>query len=731
MCNLSKRGSRTVISYLAFLFLFVPFFAKSGPVIFTNEFEKTPFGRKLEVLVDSTGALNATNIVCQGKFVASHSDVPIFFLNDKTLWSRFSVTNRSKDADIFFSINYFNISRITLYHLNDRGLLDSLSETGNGQSFYSRPYDYLDYNFKLHLLPGQTGTYYFKVKSSHPIELAASLRTFKEIVAAHSSQALIIAGYLGVIISILLYNLFLFFATRDRSYFVYVLYLFALAAALLTLSGWSFKYLWPNYPNLNDFAVILTTSVATIAAISFAIHFLRTSTYLPKIHKFLLVIVGINTITILLSFTPFKTVAYQILNFSGIVFGVTLIYVSAAIYRKGYRPALYYLLAWSAFLVGLIIVVLRNINLLPTNNFTIYVLYAGSAIEAILLSIALADKITLLRRENELSQAEALRVSKENERLVKEQNVVLERKVAERTEELQEANDQVTLSYKNLKDAQIQLVEAEKMASLGQLTAGIAHEINNPINFVKSNIKPLQLDFNDLIEIIDEYEKLHVKDIDEISEHLKGIDLLKKDIGLDFVKEEITSLMKGIENGAERTAEIVRGLRNFSRLDESMIKTVDIHEGIDSTLILLRSNIPAYITIVKDYKANGNIECYPGKLNQVFMNIVSNAMQAIKAKPHKTNDESIVIWTKDISDKQIEIGIKDTGTGMSDEIKHRIFDPFFTTKDVGEGTGLGLAIVFKIVQEHHGKIEVISSEGNGAEFKLILSDAIPVKQIII
>jgi two-component system NtrC family sensor kinase len=248
---------------------------------------------------------------------------------------------------------------------------------------------------------------------------------------------------------------------------------------------------------------------------------------------------------------------------------------------------------------------------------------------------------------------------------------------------------------------------------------------------VKSNIKPLQLDFNDLIEIIDEYEKLHVKDIDEISEHLKGIDLLKKDIGLDFVKEEITSLMKGIENGAERTAEIVRGLRNFSRLDESMIKTVDIHEGIDSTLILLRSNIPAYITIVKDYKANGNIECYPGKLNQVFMNIVSNAMQAIKAKPHKTNDESIVIWTKDISDKQIEIGIKDTGTGMSDEIKHRIFDPFFTTKDVGEGTGLGLAIVFKIVQEHHGKIEVISSEGYGAEFKLILSDTILVKQIII
>jgi two-component system NtrC family sensor kinase len=161
--------------------------------------------------------------------------------------------------------------------------------------------------------------------------------------------------------------------------------------------------------------------------------------------------------------------------------------------------------------------------------------------------------------------------------------------VAERTEELQSSNSNLSSALQDLKDTQIQLVEAEKMASLGQLTAGIAHEINNPINFVKSNIKPLQLDIKDLIEVIDEYGKLHGSENADITAKLAGIEKLKKEIDLDYVKNEIESLMKGIQDGAERTAEIVLGLRNFSRLDESEIKIVNIHEGLDSTLILLKN----------------------------------------------------------------------------------------------------------------------------------------------
>lgn len=161
-----------------------------------------------------------------------------------------------------------------------------------------------------------------------------------------------------------------------------------------------------------------------------------------------------------------------------------------------------------------------------------------------------------------------------------------------------------------------------------------------------------------------------------------------------------------------------------------MIKTVNIHEGIDSTLILLRSNIPANITVVKEYNADGTIECYPGKLNQVFMNILSNAIHAVKAKENMSSDEKIIITTNRVVENEIEIRIKDTGKGMSEEVKQKIYDPFFTTKDVGEGTGLGMAIVFNIIKEHSGKIEVISEEGKGSEFIITLNNSIPGKPII-
>jgi two-component system, NtrC family, sensor kinase len=723
-----KKYLRTVVLGIVLLIVSA-LSANSKPINFTSSFPKTSFGKEIELLVDRTGILNSSNITSQGKFSLSEQATPVFFIKQGTLWGRFSVINNTSDSNIIFSIQYPNISDVTFYKLAGAHQLNTLIRTGNSLRFSSRFDTHVDYNCNLKLKTGDTGVYYFKINSQHPIELHTSLMKEDEVNDTHSFQGIIMAAYLGVIISILLYNLFLFFVTRDRSYIVYVLYLFFIALAQLTFAGFSFKYLWPNHPWINSYSVLATSAATGIATVFFAIYFLRTSTYLPNVHKVLLALIGLDVLVFILSFTSYRLLGYQVINFSGLASALILIYVSAAVFKKGYRPALYYLLAWSAFLIGLIILVLRNVGVLPVTTFTTYVLYLGSAIEAILLSIALADKITILRKEKELSQAEAIEISRENEKLVREQNVVLEQKVAERTEELQQVNEQVTAAYKDLKDAQTQLVEAEKMASLGVLTAGIAHEINNPINFVKSNIKPLQLDFKDLLEVIGEYEKLHDTDVDKMSAQLQDIDALKKQIDLDFVKTEIKNLMKGIENGAERTAEIVRGLRTFSRLDESSLKTVDIHEGLDSTIILLRSNIPANIIVVKNYNADCVIDCFPGKLNQVFMNILSNAIQAIKEKPAPVSEERITISTKNLNENEVEIRIRDTGKGMTEEVKQKIFEPFFTTKDVGEGTGLGLAIVFKIIQEHSGKIEVESEPGKGTEFIITLHNSIPKKTI--
>lgn len=339
----------------------------------------------------------------------------------------------------------------------------------------------------------------------------------------------------------------------------------------------------------------------------------------------------------------------------------------------------------------------------------------GSSIEVTLLSFALADRINIYKMEKEASQAEALRISKENEHLVREQNILLEAKVAERTLEMQKANQNLNVALQDLKATQSQLVEAEKMASLGQLTAGIAHEINNPINFVKSNVKPLQMDIYDLREVIRRYEEINDSNV---VEKLQEINELKEQIDLQYVNAEIEMLIKGIEDGASRTADIVQGLRTFSRLDESELKEANIHEGIESTLILIRNSIPAHINIIRDYGELPQIVCFPGKLNQVFMNLLTNAVQAIMAKPEQ-GKESIVIKTY-LEDNMAHISISDTGIGIPPEIKEKVFDPFFTTKNVGEGTGLGLSIVFSIIEKHKGKIEVLSEYTKGTEFIITL-----------
>lgn len=198
----------------------------------------------------------------------------------------------------------------------------------------------------------------------------------------------------------------------------------------------------------------------------------------------------------------------------------------------------------------------------------------------------------------------------------------------------------------------------------------------------------------------------------------ENVDHARNKKEFDFTVEEIHKLVKGIEEGSSRTAEIVRGLRNFSRMDENEIKNADIHEGVDSTLTLLHNKYKNRIEVVKDYdSAIGEIECYPGPLNQVFMNLLSNAIDAID------NEGKILIRTIKENDK-VKIMIRDTGAGMPGETVNKIFDPFFTTKPVGEGTGLGLAITYGIIEKHHGKISVVSAKGEGTEFTIML----PIRQ---
>jgi len=304
----------------------------------------------------------------------------------------------------------------------------------------------------------------------------------------------------------------------------------------------------------------------------------------------------------------------------------------------------------------------------------------------------------------------------------------LDSKVRERTEqvtkqkeEIETINEELTRqknelqkTLDNLKQAQTQLVQSEKMASLGQLVAGIAHEINNPVNFISAGVESLSMNLEEIGQVLERYNRITANNV---KEKLKEINELKQNIEYKEAIREINKLIDSIKNGVNRTTEIVKGLRTFSRLDEDVLKTTDIHEGINSTLILLHNKYKNRIEIIKKYKKIPLIECFPGQVNQVFMNILSNAIDAIEG------NGTITICTS-LSGENVRISIRDTGNGIQKNLREKIFDPFFTTKEVGKGTGLGLSITQSIIEKHKGKIEVKSEPGNGTEFIILL----PVNQ---
>jgi two-component system NtrC family sensor kinase len=280
----------------------------------------------------------------------------------------------------------------------------------------------------------------------------------------------------------------------------------------------------------------------------------------------------------------------------------------------------------------------------------------------------------------------------------------------------EQANTQRLLKEKerllsDLKSAQLKLIESEKMISLGQLTAGIAHEINNPINFVTANLSALRLDFEDILPILQAVQELDPADpqavMDTIIRHREAADL-------PLLEQEIRQLLDSIDSGAERTQQIVKSLGTFSRNTSEQFLPADLNEGVRSTLTLLRGNLPEAIDIHTELAALPPVVCQITRLNQVFLNLLNNAIQAIEGKGE------IWIRTQRLAETQVVITISDSGKGMDQETRQRIFEPFFTTKAVGQGTGLGLSISYGIIKQHQGQIELDSTPGKGTTFRLIL-----------
>jgi signal transduction histidine kinase len=276
--------------------------------------------------------------------------------------------------------------------------------------------------------------------------------------------------------------------------------------------------------------------------------------------------------------------------------------------------------------------------------------------------------------------------------------------------------EQLSQTLKELQATQTQLIQTEKMSSLGQLVAGIAHEINNPVNFIHGNLFPVSEYVRDLLALVALYQQ-------ESAQPNPAIDQLINTIDLEFIAEDLPKTLASMRSGTERIRQIVLTLRNFSRLDEADIKAVDIHEGIDSTLVILQHRLKARhdkpeIEIIKNYGELPKIECFVGQINQVFMNILNNSIDALEEHEWTKQEEpTIKICTSLKNSNWVVIHISDNGPGIPDEIQQRLFDPFFTTKPVGKGTGLGMSISYQIVvDKHHGSLQCLSAPSQGAKF---------------
>ncbi len=673
-------------------------------------------GESIFILEDPDGQLTLDDILHkEHDFVQFGGEIPNLQYSHSAFWLRISLKNGTSDPLLALETSNTQIDTLDVYIMEPGGTKSF--RFGDVFPFEKRIFNHQHFIVPFEMAPDESRIVYLRVRGLEQMSIPLLVGQRKEILTNNYRTDLFTGIYFGIMLVMFFYNLFLYLSIRDKAYLFYILYIAGIALAQASLQGYTFKYLLPNTPYFNHLSVIFFSTLTGVGAIQFARNFLQIKHKLPFIDIGLKFFGVFYLLALLVFLLGWRQVSYNMLDIAALLLSFYALYFSIKLSLRGQRTAKFFLFAWSFFMVGMFIFVARNFGWLPYNFFTKNVLLIGSALEAILLSVALADRINILKREKEISQAEALRISLENERLVREQNLVLEAKVQERTEALQAANRELGMAIDNLKHTQTHLVNAEKMASLGQLTAGIAHEINNPINFVTSNIIPLRRDLNDLMLLLAEYDKMPQNEAD-VPAAFQAIEKLKKELDYDFLKEEIGMLLNGMEEGAKRTAEIVKGLRIFSRLDESDLKKVNVNEGIESTLILLNSSMGGKIDLIKDYDPDAYLECYPGKLNQVIMNITNNAIQALQEHVHDKRGQ-ITLRTQALADT-IRIIISDNGPGIPESIRSKIFEPFFTTKAVGQGTGLGLSIVYSIIEAHNGQITVNSNLGEGTTFQIDL-----------
>ena len=657
----------------------------------------------LNDVIESSDTLQSYN---DKVFNFSYVDYPVWMI------SSISATTKQK-----LFVENPTLGYIDFFVIDQSGKLLKEINTGNYLKVSTREVSYPSFIFNIPKSDAPL-TIVLRAQSSEPLILPYRIVNEDKLTSYLFEREIVGLIVLGIIISLIVLYVVIFISLQDKSYLLYLFFAASILITILRLNGYTAFWLWPELPVFNRFPAILE-ALPAITAATFARFYLDLKKYYPVMDKLILGMIALQVLVIPMSLIVPGNTAVIICETIALVYIPFITILSAFVYFiKKYRPARYFLISSVFLFTGSIIYILINFNVLEaTNIFFRNSLQIGIALEMTFLAIGVSKRIDKLRKDY-------ISVQEENVKILSNRKEELKEQVARQTSDLAAKNKALEETIRQLKSTQAQLVKSEKFAAIGTLTAGIAHEINNPINYIQGGAASVKSNVNDILQIdrlmIDSLNKLAEgkpsvqKTDDNVEEVITRINEEKDMLDYEELIEETYVLLDNILEGAGKTSEILAGLKVISSIDDNRFTKGDINKNLIATTTLLEKQL-AEIDLQFDLDPNLDmIEYAPGRMSQVFLILINNAIDAMG------DDGKLIISSKSHNGEGIEIGFRDNGSGISDEIKDQIFDPFFTTKPVGSGSGIGLSMALSIVENHHGEICFNSSPMNGTEFKITL-----------
>lgn len=674
----------------------------------------------IEMLEDPNNSFSFEQVLKSQEFRLISQNIPNLGISESSFWLKFEISNITNDSNLNLILEQPNLDEVELYILSPNNNEYQLIRKGEFEAFHHKNYQHPNYIFDISIPENESRAYLLKIKSNEQIFLPLFISSVKSTIEYISKQDTLFSFYAGIILVMLLYNIFIYFTVRDNSYLYYAFYILFILLTQIALKGYHFKYLMPDFPEWANKSVTLFPSIVGIAAIEFIKNFLRTKEKVPLLNKVATLLEGVFLISMTLLFLDHPTKSFQIMQLNTTISSLLVLFIGYKVSKKGYRPAKFFLLAWSILCLGAFIYVLKDYGILPYNNFTNYTLPAGSALEVIFLSFALADRINILKAEKEKAQASELKAQKDKEDALEKKAEELEEEVKIATLELKLKNQRLETAYRQLELAKSELIQKEKISALMLMAAGTSHEFNNANTTI-------QLAF-DVIDINTKFHKEYIDKLHEIlpeakniEQQLEDLEDYKEEIKYEFISKDIQDAMRKAQNGLEKLALNTKKLKDFSKIDNEGWIYADINQDLIDLSDLWNSNLGAIQLKLNLNKYIPRLLCNGQMVNDCFKSILQNAIEAIKEKDIPEKEGLITIATN-VFEGSVVISFTDNGIGMSEEISSRAFDFFFTTKGVKK-TGTSLTIVKTTLITHNGHVEMDTKINEGTTIRLI----IPVK----